>query len=139
MPANFTLNILCLKPNDDSPVLTNFLLGVPNVKLIVAVTWDEAWDGLRSTDYDLCVLDTAAGNEGAIALCRDIRAQLPRIPIIFYSAWASNQAIHDAYAAGGTAYFMKHNLRDLCDAIVRTAELAQFRGRKLHRGSDLRF
>lgn len=56
---------------------------------------------------DICILDIMLPNTDGYSLCRQIRAQMPEIPIIFLTARVETDDLVKGFESGGTDYIRK--------------------------------
>ncbi len=74
---------------EDDPNLGQLLveyLGVQGYKADLFTDGIEAWSGLKSKNYDLCILDVMMPKEDGFTLARRIKTNTPDMPILFLSA-----------------------------------------------------
>jgi DNA-binding response OmpR family regulator len=57
--------------------------------------------------FDLCILDVRLPDGTGIELCQEINQIQPGVPIIYYSAYASDQEQEAALSVAGDAYLKK--------------------------------
>jgi DNA-binding response OmpR family regulator len=57
--------------------------------------------------FDLCVLDVRLPDGTGIELCQEINQIQPGVPIIYYSAYASDEEQEAALSVAGDAYLKK--------------------------------
>jgi DNA-binding response OmpR family regulator len=92
--------------------------------VVTAGTFVEAMQLARDLRFDLCILDVRLPDGSGIDLCRQLRELHPNVPILYYSAYASDAEQNEALAVCGDAYLKKP---------VSAEELEQTIGRLLHR------
>jgi DNA-binding response OmpR family regulator len=57
--------------------------------------------------FDLCILDVRLPDGTGIELCQQINEIQPGVPIIYYSAYASDEEQEAALSVAGDAYLKK--------------------------------
>lgn len=77
--------------------------------------------------FDLCILDVRLPDGTGIELCQEINEIQPGVPIIYYSAYASDEEQEAALSVAGNAYLKKpvsaQVLQDTIEELlVRSAE-----------------
>lgn len=73
----------------------------------VAENGQRAVEMARTTDPDVVLLDLGMPVLDGFAACREIRAALPRVPIVIVSGKTDERSVLDAFAAGATDYVSK--------------------------------
>jgi DNA-binding response OmpR family regulator len=106
------------------------------------VHWES--DGARVTDSigsiapDICILDIMLPNVDGYTLCRQIRAILPEMPIIFLTAKTETQDIVQGFEAGGTDYVRKpFSMDELIARINNQLKLARSSNHVPHSGQEV--
>ena len=72
-----------------------------------AGTIAEAMQLARDLRFDLCILDVRLPDGSGIDLCRQLRELQPGVPILYYSAYASDAEQKEALSVCGDAYLKK--------------------------------
>lgn len=85
-------------------ILSHVLTGY---ELTIAHTLAAARPHYHNRHFDLFMLDNWLPDGSGIEFCREIRAQFPKIPIIFTSAAAQRHNVEEATDAGATHYLIK--------------------------------
>src|SRR5512140_1960808 len=70
----------------------------------------DAWEGIAQAQADppdVIVLDIERPGLDGIEACRLLRRQLPRVPVMFFSAGAKEQFLERGFAAGAVDYVQK--------------------------------
>jgi CheY-like chemotaxis protein len=67
----------------------------------------EALQLANDVKFDLCILDVRLPDGTGIELCQQIRKLQPRVPILYYSAYASDEEQKAALSVCGDAYLKK--------------------------------
>lgn len=100
---------------DDNPAVgtaLELLLGLREIRTLVALGPDEGLDLIEREDVDLVVqdmnfaADTTSGEEG-VALFRAIRERHPDLPIILLTAWTHLETAVELVKAGAADYLAK--------------------------------
>src|ERR1700730_19313701 len=76
----------------------------------VVATGGTVAEGLELADefkFDLCILDVRLPDGTGIELCQQINEIQPGVPIIYYSAYASDEEQEAALSVAGDAYLKK--------------------------------
>ena len=118
MNAPQPMNILFLENYADTREMVTVLLKQSNIDVVPT---DRAGEVLRLMDskpFDAFLLDGMAPEESSIRLCRILKSQFPRTPVIFYSGEGYASSIERAMAAGATAYLVKPFHGDLAREII---------------------
>jgi CheY-like chemotaxis protein len=92
----------------------------PDIRLLIAASLQEfgyvvATAGTNSEavelatqfKFDLCILDVRLPDGSGIELCQKIHELQPKIPILYYSAYASDEEQEAALSICGDAYLKK--------------------------------
>jgi two-component system, NarL family, response regulator DevR len=76
-----------------------------------AATAEEALERIPRTKPDVAVLDVrlgdAAGNQGGIEVCREIRSAHPEVACVMLTSFADDEALFAAIMAGAAGYVLK--------------------------------
>src|ERR1700694_4059884 len=76
-----------------------------------AATAEEALERIPMTKPDVAVLDVrlgdAAGNQGGIEVCREIRSAHPEVACVMLTSFADDEALFAAIMAGAAGYVLK--------------------------------
>lgn len=107
----------------DKPASKPHILHVeddPDVRLLIAGslqafgyivatagTIAEAIQLARDLRFDLCILDVRLPDGSGIDLCRQLRDLQPKVPVLYYSAYASDSEQKEALSVCGDAYLKK--------------------------------
>lgn len=76
----------------------------------VVATGGTVGEGLELANefkFDLCILDVRLPDGTGIELCQEINRIQPGVPIIYYSAYASDEEQEAALSVAGDAYLKK--------------------------------
>ncbi len=125
---------------DDHPV---FRHGVQRVlaEALPEVLIGEADDGpsalalLRSSDWDLVLLDVTLPGRDGLEVLKELRTEFPRVPVLGVSMHPADQFAHRMIAAGAVGYVTKDS--DPAE-LVRAVTLALKGQRYVQPGSDTR-
>jgi two-component system OmpR family response regulator len=92
----------------------------PDIRLLIAAslrefgyvvatagTNAEALELAKQFKFDLCILDVRLPDGSGIELCQKIRQLQPDVPVLYYSAYASDEEQEAALSACGDAYLKK--------------------------------
>ena len=67
----------------------------------------EALELARQLKFDLCILDVKLPDGNGIDLCKNILDLQPKVPVLYYSAYASDEEQEAALSVAGDAYLKK--------------------------------
>jgi CheY-like chemotaxis protein len=67
----------------------------------------EALELAKQLKFDLCILDVRLPDGSGIELCQKIHVLQPHIPVLYYSAYASDEEQEAALSVCGDAYLKK--------------------------------
>ena len=86
----------------------------------------EALKLVREVKFDLFILDVRLPDGSGVDLCREIHALQPRKPVLYYSAYASDEEQEAALSVCGDAYLKKPvSMRKLEQTIASLLEREQ--------------
>ena len=72
-----------------------------------AATSSEALQLAQQLEFDLCILDVRLPDENGIELCQRIHKEQPQVPVLYYSAYASEKEQEAALSVCGQGYLKK--------------------------------
>jgi CheY-like chemotaxis protein len=72
-----------------------------------AGTNSEALELAKRIKFDLCILDVKLPDGSGIELCQKINGLQPEVPVVYYSAYASDEEQEAALSVAGDAYLKK--------------------------------
>src|SRR6266705_2688452 len=72
-----------------------------------AGTSAEALELAKQFKFDLCILDVRLPDGNGIELCQEIHQLQPKVPVLYYSAYASDEEQEAALSVCGDAYLKK--------------------------------
>ena len=67
----------------------------------------EALELAKQLKFDLCILDVRLPDGNGIELCQNILVLQPKVPVLYYSAYASDEEQEAALSVCGDAYLKK--------------------------------
>ncbi len=109
--------ILCAEDDPDNCELLTFLLS--DYEVVFAGSVEAAIKLLETRHFDLCLLDNWLPDGSGVDLCRQIRALIPTVPIIFASGVGQKEEIQKAIDAGAQAYLVKPYFPEELQKIVK--------------------
>lgn len=83
------------------------LLNDSGYGVLTAGSVAEGLELARETAFDLYLLDVRLPDGTGVELCQQLRAARPEIPVVYYSAYGSDEEHRAAIAACGDAYLRK--------------------------------
>ena len=99
--------VLCAEPHEDTCHLLTVLLEEQGLEVVAASSVRECLDLVSQNQFDLYMLDDDYIDGSGIELCRQLRAETPRTPILIFSAQAFLRDRQRALEAGAHGYFIK--------------------------------
>ena len=88
--------------------------------VVTAGTVAEALQLAQEMHFNLCILDVRLPDGTGIELCQQLRKLQPNVPILYYSAYASDSEQKEALSVCGDAYLKKPVLaEELEQTIIR--------------------
>ena len=75
--------------------------------MATAGTTAEALELAKQFKFDLCILDVRLPDGSGIELCQEIHQLQPKVPVLYYSAYASDEEQEAALSVCGDAYLKK--------------------------------
>ena len=115
--ANTPCQILCVDDHADTSEMLKLLLSNGEVKVVTAVTMEEALEFVKNESFDLYVLDKRLPDGSGLDLCRKLMSITPHVPCIFYSGDAYEVHRQQALAAGADAYVAKPDIDRLIEVV----------------------
>ena len=110
-------SILCVEDDPDTCEILSIILR--EFRFDYSYTVAGALSKLQPPGHDLYILDNWLPDGSGIALCREIRALYPKVPIVFTSAIGRSKDIDEALAAGANRYLLKPCEPDELQRIVK--------------------
>ena len=117
MPAD-RKRILCADDNEDTCTMLSALLG-RDYDVETADSIGRALELSRSKQFDLYILDNIFPDGTGLELCRRLREEHPRTPIIFYTGAVFESDKEDGRRAGAQAYVAKPKISELVTTAAR--------------------
>ena len=99
--------ILHVDDDPDIRLLISASLQEFGYAVATAGTNSEALELATQLEFDLCILDVRLPDGSGIELCKKIHQQQPKIPVVYYSAYASDEEQEAALSVCGQAYLKK--------------------------------
>jgi DNA-binding NtrC family response regulator len=101
------MNILVV--DDDTIVIISCrrILETEGFEVTTVPGADEALARLKKDSYDLLLIDVKMPKHDGLFLMREIRRDLPRIPIVVMSGYPTPETIADVMQAGATQFIPK--------------------------------
>src|SRR5438876_11169274 len=111
-----------MAPEKDSTAKTHVLHvdDDPDIRLLISAslrdfgyvvatagTKAEALELTKQFKFDLCILDVRLPDGSGIELCQEIHEVQPNVPVLYYSAYASDEEQEEALSVCGDAYLKK--------------------------------
>src|ERR1043165_3213213 len=98
--------ILCVDDEETCLLITSLLSPI-NFEVTTVQSVNEALKKIESEKFDLYLLDNWLPGGSGVELCRRIRDEDAKTPIIFYSSAAYDSDKQEAMAAGAQVYLVK--------------------------------
>ena len=111
--------VLCVEDNEDIGFLLYAALRAQGYDAVVTYTAGDALALAGRVGFDLFILDTRLGENSGVELCQELREAHPDIPVVFYSAAASDSDREAALRAGACAYVAKPGIDELVRSVRR--------------------
>ena len=98
-----------LHVDDDPDIRLMISASLRDFGYVVATagTSAEALELAKQFKFDLCILDVRLPDGSGIKLCQEIHQLQPKVPVFYYSAYASDQEQEAALSVCGDAYLKK--------------------------------
>ena len=105
--SNMSSQILHVDDDPDLRLLISASLQGFGYVVATAGTCSEALELAEKVKFDLFILDVRLPDGNGIELCRKVNELQPGKPVVYYSAYASNEEQESALAIAGDAYLKK--------------------------------
>jgi CheY-like chemotaxis protein len=104
-----TMNATILHVDDDPDIRLLISASLHEFGYVVATagTSAEALELASQLKFDLCILDVKLPDGSGIELCQKIQTLQPKVPVLYYSAYASDEEQEAALSVCGDAYLKK--------------------------------
>jgi len=104
-----TMNATILHVDDDPDIRLLISASLHEFGYVVATagTNAEAMELASQLKFDLCILDVKLPDGSGIELCQKIQNLQPKVPVLYYSAYASDEEQEAALSVCGDAYLKK--------------------------------
>src|SRR6266705_654343 len=106
---NHAARVHVLHVDDDPDIRLLISASLRDFGYVVATagTNAEALELAKQYKFDLCILDVRLPDGSGIELCQKIHQLQPGIPVLYYSAYASDEEQEAALSVCGDAYLKK--------------------------------
>ena len=104
---NARAHVLHVDDDPDIRLLISASLREFGYVVATAGTNTEALELAKQFKFDLCILDVRLPDGSGIELCQKIHQLQPDIPVLYYSAYASDEEQEAALSVCGDAYLKK--------------------------------
>jgi len=103
------MNARILHVDDDPDIRLLISASLREFGYVVATagTNAEALELAKQFKFELCILDVRLPDGSGIELCQKIHDLQPKIPVLYYSAYASDEEQEAALSVCGNAYLKK--------------------------------
>lgn len=105
--ASTKARILHVDDNQDSRLLIAALLSQCGYGVATVGSVAEALQVVAEVSFDLCILDVRLPDGTGLELCQSIRKMRPKLPVLYYSAYADEEEQREALRVSGDAYLRK--------------------------------
>jgi len=116
------LRVLYAENNKDACFIMKTMLKFSDIDVTSAGTVAEACRLGQAERFDLYLLDSRFTDGNGLDLCRCLRQNSPRTPILFYSGDAYAVDVKNGLAAGADAYVAKPYFEELTEKILQLLE-----------------
>jgi len=108
-PETDSLRIRVLHVDDDPDIRLMISASLQEFGYFVATAGSrtEALKLVQEVKFDLFILDVRLADGSGVDLCREIGELQPNIPVLYYSAYASDEEQEAALSVCGDAYLKK--------------------------------
>jgi two-component system, NtrC family, response regulator PilR len=98
-----------LHVDDDPDIRLLISASLQDLGYVVATagTMAEGLELAHEFKFDLCILDVRLPDGNGIDLCQEINGIQPGVPVVYYSAYASDEEQEAALSVAGNAYLKK--------------------------------
>ena len=110
--------ILLVDDNNDTCEMMKEWFSPTAYQVTSAQSMAEGWKLAQSNYFDLCLLDSRLPDGSGYELCQRICADLPDLPVVFYSGCAFDEDREQGLAAGARAYLVKPNDLDRIEGVI---------------------
>ncbi len=101
--------------------LRQFISGEPDIQVTAeAGTGDEVMAHLRTSQFDVLVLDISMPDRNGIDVLKLIRQRLPELPVLILSTYPEDQYAINLIRAGASGYLTKESAPDDLVKAIRT-------------------
>ena len=118
--------ILLVDDDDATCEMMKLWFNPENYLVTSAQSMAEGWKLAQSTNFDLCLLDSRLPDGSGYELCERICADIPALPVVFYSGCAFDEDRRLGMEAGARAYLVKPNdlerIESVISSIINSAE-----------------
>lgn len=102
-----TIRVLHVDDDPDIRLMISASLQDLGYFVATAGSRGEAMKLVQEVKFDLFILDVRLPDGNGVDLCREIRELQPNIPVLYYSAYASDEEQKAALSVCGDAYLKK--------------------------------
>jgi CheY-like chemotaxis protein len=104
-----TMNARVLHVDDEPDIRLLISASLHEFGYVVATagTNAEALELAKQFKFDLCILDVRLPDGSGIDLCQKIHVLQPKVPVLYYSAYASDEEQEAALSVCGDSYLKK--------------------------------
>jgi CheY-like chemotaxis protein len=121
--AHTKARILHVDDNQDSRLMMAALLGDCGYGVMTAGSVAEGLELAREIAFEVFILDVRLPDGTGFELCQKLRELQPRVPVLYYSAYATEAEVEEALKTCGDAYLRKPVcIADIEESIARLLE-----------------
>jgi DNA-binding NarL/FixJ family response regulator len=112
---------------DDHPIVRQGVKGLldaePGLEVVgEADSAQQALDRVPALQPDMALLDVRLPDASGVDLCRELRAAMPALRVLFLTSYEDDEALFSAIMAGASGYVLKQvRGTDLLDAVRQVA------------------
>lgn len=110
--------LLLVEDHFDTRTVLSLLLGMSGYQVDAARDATQALEFVVGHDYDICILDLHLPDRDGIQLCRELKAKMPTVPMVFYSAIGDRNVQKMALNSGANRFIVKPVLIEELEAAL---------------------
>jgi two-component system alkaline phosphatase synthesis response regulator PhoP len=104
---NNKTTVLIVDDNDDNLEVIELHFELLGYRVVSCTNHEECFEQLKNHEFSAIVLDVRMQEKNGFEICREIRVENPDIPIIFFTADATQPSREMGKLVGADAYLLK--------------------------------